>query len=360
MRFLERCDRLIRLRDRAWSLFLVLCREQSGFGDFHLKTTLAIAAADALGLCDALDRKRKALRVGLPEGRASATTLPGKRGGQNSKRLSKLSLETQAIQREVQDLLSRLGPYVDLNLEDTLQSFLVRWNHDVQAIAEWELLGPTEAPALEADGGLYRDCQLLEPKNKLTFRLNEDDFRDASLRAGYIGANAYLELASVDIVSDLILQAWEAQSAHSRGLISDLGRQLLDEARHAELLADRAQALGMNLGHVGVSLHTWHLVRSFPSLAEKLVAQQVIQEGVGLDASALNILRLARVGDRESSEVYAQITADEANHVSLGIRWATRMGRLPLDSLVESVGRKVQEIDPPPDIPVAVESAASR
>jgi hypothetical protein len=225
-----------------------------------------------------------------------------------------------------------LDTYTDIKLRADLDAFLGLADRDRTALHEWLAVGPTETRELQHSLGLFRDCTLYDPDLRLrgdgrVKRLNEGQLREPVLRAHYLSANAYLELSSVDILSDLIRRVASGNDPALRRLISDLNRQLLDEARHAELLAGRVEALGYELGCAPVCLHTWRVYESFESVAERLVVQQVLQE----------------------------ITADEKTHVDLGLRWVSALSAQPITELMAAVAVRAEEIEPMPKVPVSLE-----
>lgn len=138
-------------------------------------------------------------------------------------------------------------------------------------------------------------------------------------------------------------------------IMQGLAHQLIDESRHAEMLSNRIEELGFDLGMVPTSLHTWNCYRSFDTVVERVIAQQILQEGVGLDSSCLNIERFRSVGDNSSSELYEKITMDEVNHVKLGVRIVKVLAGEAADEIVKATQKRVAETDPLPIVPKFIE-----
>ncbi len=359
MRFVDRVQRLAALRQEAWQLGLEICQLQRTFGDFHLKTALAVSTSDLVTLCDVLERKLTILDFGFARDGAGAPAALPEQPRSSAQSLERIRRQFEVIRGLTRELLDGLDPYVDLRLQADLEAFLGLSTRDSDALHEWVALGPTDDAELQHQLGLARDCALVEAdlraRERVGRRITDAELRDPFIRACYLSANAYLELTSLDIVSDLIVRAAREPRSEHRKLVSDLNRQLLDEARHAELLAARVERLGFELGGTAVSLHTWNVYEAFDGIAERLVVQQVLGEGVGLDSSAHNIIRLVDAGDLETADIYAQITADEKTHVELGVRWASQLACRPIADLIAEIAERADVIDPLPRVPVALE-----
>lgn len=358
--FAERVFAAQRIANEAAELALSICAAQSKFGDFHLKTTLAIAAANLLMLRDGLDRKLNALNIGLDREAGTRSLQPRWLAATSAGVLGATASKLAAITVDLESLAKRTGPFTDISLRKLAIESSRSLRRDLAVLEQWKAGGVTPTRQLARSAGLLRDCDLFvatahHPSGRKPIGLRDRDLSNPLLRACYLSANAYLEITSIDIVSDLITRCFSERPRGYQELVGDLSRQLLDEARHAELLGTCVNDLGFELGCAPVSLHTWHSYLLFPKLAEKLVVQQVLQEGVGLDSSAQNVLRMMSFGDRRAADTYAQITADERNHVALGVRWVPRLDSRSLDSILDSVLEIVERVDPLPEVPVVVE-----
>ncbi|MDH3339060.1 MAG: ferritin-like domain-containing protein [Gammaproteobacteria bacterium] len=352
MNFVERYEHVLDLSDRARSLGLALCRAQRHFGDFFLKTLLARVAGQVFWLHVALAKKVELLgplSARLQFSRRSVTAEPPT--------LKRFQSELSAINKSLRKLRKSARNHVDTSLEFLAADALTRLEDCFAEIELWIDDGPTPVTMLAASDGLLRDCILYEQTgparkgNELRDRILQKD----SIRALYLSANAYLELSAVDIVSDLILIVDAERPNGFQSLIADLARQLVDEVRHAELLANRVADMGFEFGCAPVTLHSWRAYNSVNTLPEKLAMQHVLQEGVGLDASARNVKKLQDIGDLKSADLYAQIVADEMNHVRLGTRWLKRLVGRRMWKVVAKVEDVSKQIDPLPSIPIAVE-----
>ena len=124
------------------------------------------------------------------------------------------------------------------------------------------------------------------------------------------------------------------------------------------MLAERLSNTGFELGMTSVSLNTWNCYKSFKSLPEKIIAQQIVQEGVGLDSSALNIKRFKKIEDMESCLIYQKITVDELNHVKLGVNILNSLipNQVNATEVFFETKKRVLKIDPfLPKVPAFVE-----
>lgn len=329
-----------------------LCRAQRSIGDFHFKTAVGVAAADCLLAGDALRRKLRAFNS-TPE----AEGPPAPEISESRADAGVLAKRVAAIDARLVELLQSLAPFTDMALEDALVLAHHKLGRDADALRRWATYGPTPAALLTRARGLVRDCPVErcpQPGSEPPRRLTVEALRDPAARAAYLSSVAYLEIASVDIVSDLVVRATEAQLEDLAALRVDLAMQLQDECRHAELLAARVEALGFPLGYRTIDLRTWELYSAFDGIAEKLAVQQVTQEGMGLDASGANVLAFLEAGDAATADLFAQISADEANHVRLGLRWIERLHRGSHVDLIRDVQRRSERILPVTPMPVVV------
>jgi len=357
--FMRRVEELSCLEQQLVELGIKLCVMLKGFGDFHLKTSLGITAADCLFIADAMRRKLGALEIGVPSQRKRHRGIAPLRPTLAGLRVAVARLRAHAWTMD--GLRRQIRPFLDISLEELLDVATAKLRRDILGVERWLRIRPTVARRLYQKDGLYRDCPVVphpDPAGPTGRRLSAEDLRNPELRARYLGASAYLELTSVDILCDLIDRAHASKIVEKQKLLVELAMQLLDECRHAELLAWRVEELGFAFGVVPVDLHTWKLYSSFSSLPEKLVIQQVLQEGLGLDSSAINVDEMQAAGDRITADLYAQIAADECNHVRLGLKWAEWLtGRAP-EKLIRQVQKRAAKIVPETAVPVVPELRA--
>lgn len=341
-----------RLESLARSCF----ENQIKLGDFHLKTTVGVLGANAYLQSIYLNKKLQLMgcQTKAPVPRIECdSSLP----------------KIHCISRLVEDICQRLSElhedslfWWDSDLYWTIQSAKEKMNFFAEAIRQWVAIGPTDEKDLQSHAGLLRDCDIREvlesnfDGNLVPRTLTDKDLFDPLLRASYLCGNAYLEISAIDIISDLILITDQQEECSSRSWIKmGLVYQLIDECQHAELLAERVEALGFELGMVAVSTHTWSCYKHFTTIAEKVIAQQVLQEGVGLDSSALNVKRFSTVNDNTTSELYQKITLDELNHVRLGVQISKALSGERQNEIYKATRERVAQIDPLPEIPQFVE-----
>lgn len=96
----------------------------------------------------------------------------------------------------------------------------------------------------------------------------------------------------------------------------DLAAQIWDEARHAQMCADRLVELGGSIGQFPYHHKVWARAMAGATLAERLVSTQT-----PLDRDAL-----AQAGDLQTSQIMDYMLADEAIHVRTGHKWVDRLG----------------------------------
>jgi uncharacterized ferritin-like protein (DUF455 family) len=130
-----------------------------------------------------------------------------------------------------------------------------------------------------------------------------------------------LEIPAIEVCGRMIAEfpdaPWE--------LKLDLAAQIWDEARHAQMCADRLQELGGSIGQFPYHHRVWDHSVACPSLAERFITTQRIHEGNGLDQTLLARDALAQVGDLETSQIMDYICADEVLHVRSGNTWLERL-----------------------------------
>ncbi|HYF76018.1 MAG TPA: DUF455 family protein, partial [Symbiobacteriaceae bacterium] len=121
----------------------------------------------------------------------------------------------------------------------------------------------------------------------------------------------------------------------------DLATQIWDEARHAEMCADRLVELGGALGQYPYHHKVWEHSVAGATLAERFITTQRIHEGNGLDQTLIARDALAAVGDEATSQIMDYIMADEVLHVRGGIKWVERL--VPSPEEREALLRKIEE-----------------
>lgn len=126
-----------------------------------------------------------------------------------------------------------------------------------------------------------------------------------------------LEIPAIEVCGRMIAEypevPWE--------LKLDLAAQIWDEARHAELCADRLTELGGHVGQFPYHHRVWDHSVAGETLAERFVTTQRLHEGNGLDQTLLARDLLAEIGDLPTSQIMDYIMADEVIHVRNGNKW---------------------------------------
>jgi uncharacterized ferritin-like protein (DUF455 family) len=101
----------------------------------------------------------------------------------------------------------------------------------------------------------------------------------------------------------------------------DMARQTWDEVRHAEALLDRCEELGGHIGMSPIDLTVWRTYALGETLPEKLILEQRLGEGRGLDAGFMVFMRSVRDEDETTARIFDYLSVDEINHVRNGNRW---------------------------------------
>lgn len=107
----------------------------------------------------------------------------------------------------------------------------------------------------------------------------------------------------------------------------DMARQVSDECRHAIMIGDALESAGGKLGDFTYTNRVWTSYMKGNGLAEKLAIQQVVDEGNGLDTSAVLVKALAMIGRDDLITLYEFLMADETVHCSYGNKWLSFLNK---------------------------------
>lgn len=130
-----------------------------------------------------------------------------------------------------------------------------------------------------------------------------------------------IELCAAEICATIIAHHPDAPW----GLRLDMAKQVRDEGRHFELLTDRMEEVGARAGDYPISFDVWDKFLLGSTLAERIVIEQRLGEGIGLDGG-LHIYRWAnKNGDTKTAFLFDYINADEITHVGNGNRWLAEL-----------------------------------
>ncbi len=101
----------------------------------------------------------------------------------------------------------------------------------------------------------------------------------------------------------------------------DMARQVHDEARHAVMAREMLSRRGARLGDFPYRNFVWAAYGKGRDLAEKLVIEQLIGEGNGLDMSEHCMDLFRAMGMADMYDYYSFLQMDEVNHCAYGNRW---------------------------------------
>lgn len=182
-----------------------------------------------------------------------------------------------------------------------------------------------ELPVLDSD--IERDsCPISwepprspkRPPHFITLPNVSAPFEPASIGEFLHAATFGIELCAAEICASN-LGRW--MDSCPPGLILDMSRQTYDEVRHFELLRYVIEREGAELGQYPVDTALWSKYLLADNLAEALMIEQRLGEGIGLDGGARLHREFARWGDVELTEIFDFINADEMCHVREGNQW---------------------------------------
>ena len=163
-----------------------------------------------------------------------------------------------------------------------------------------------------------------------------------------------LELPTMEICARMILEfrdmPWE--------FVTDMARQVWDEARHASAFMQRLSELGGTVGDYSHTHGLWDMTAQQP-LEVQLAIHQRIGEWTGVCGALWNAERHHRIGDPITAELLEFVARDEINHVAYGNKWIRHLCQNPQalqDVLNAALSRRTafgRTSDGPPIFPIA-------
>jgi uncharacterized ferritin-like protein (DUF455 family) len=126
-----------------------------------------------------------------------------------------------------------------------------------------------------------------------------------------------IELCAAEICAAIVAHHPEAPW----GLRYDLAKQVRDEGRHFELLTGRMRELGTSLGEHPIRFDVWDKFTLGRTLPERIMIEQRLGEGIGLDGGLKTYRFMRQIGDHRTALIFDYINADEVTHVGNGNHW---------------------------------------
>lgn len=187
-----------------------------------------------------------------------------------------------------------------------------------------------EAATMSTHGALHSLCDVSERRPGRDPRLLreapaprpfEDTADPVEATRAFLHFNlTELELPTMEVCARMILEhremPWE--------FVTDMARQVWDEARHAASFAQRLSELG---GQVGDYAHThslWDMTSQQP-LAVQLAIHQRTGEWAGVCGALWNAERFHRQEDHVTGDMMEFVARDEINHVGYGNKWVRHL-----------------------------------
>jgi uncharacterized ferritin-like protein (DUF455 family) len=138
----------------------------------------------------------------------------------------------------------------------------------------------------------------------------------------------------------------------------DMARQIWDEARHAAFMREGFERKGVKLGDYSYSANSWKMIVENESLVERLVIEQIILEGNGLDAGVLIAAICRERGDIPTALCFEFQNVDELTHCRIGHRWLRHLlgdNESQYKALIERCSEKINQ-KVPGSAPVAIKA----
>jgi uncharacterized ferritin-like protein (DUF455 family) len=108
-----------------------------------------------------------------------------------------------------------------------------------------------------------------------------------------------------------------------------LARQCWDETRHARMFLRRVEELGGYKGESPIKNGDWAIVGMIDTLAGRLLVQNRLFEGGGMDSFRQVARGFREAGDERTAELFEAILADEIQHVRFANQWIHRLAEEP-------------------------------
>lgn len=289
---------------------LLLARQIEAAAGWGARIAARIGELDRAPVDLPARRRQAAARYPAPCDAAAATA-----------RLTARAMETgPALMARAGDHLDRLHPIWDeptRRILDHLTHGIADQIADSRQCLTTIVPGPDETPA-HAGGMPGRDRRFTVVDNaRLVLDAPDHDGRMAELMHYTLMAT---EIPTIEVCCGMLRDfpdmPWD--------FVSDMGRQLWDEARHAEACIERLHEAGGRIGDLPVDHRNWRLSADHP-LPVRLAVHQRIGEWLGVDAAIAWIDRLAGQGDVRTTTLLAFIAEDEIGHVAIGNRWLRRL-----------------------------------
>lgn len=125
------------------------------------------------------------------------------------------------------------------------------------------------------------------------------------------------ELLAMELMALMLLRFPEAPPGFRQGLV----RTITDEQRHLSLYRTRMEALGVELGALGVNDYFWQVMKDARSPLEFVVSMSLTFEQANLDFTRRYADLCRTVGDQKTGDILDSVYEDEIRHVRRGVHW---------------------------------------
>lgn len=149
-------------------------------------------------------------------------------------------------------------------------------------------------------------------------RSNKELIRDTELLKPFLHyVMIDVEISATEICAYNILRYQHMPVA----FITDMARQIWDEARHARIIWNMLLEIGAAPGDYTYSNIVLRRYLKADSLEESLVIQQLLQEGSAVEIN-IQLIRLFRnAGRNDWADIFTVLNIDEGLHARIGNRW---------------------------------------
>lgn len=126
-----------------------------------------------------------------------------------------------------------------------------------------------------------------------------------------------LEIPTMEFCAQLIVDFFNIMPFD---FIKDMGRQLWDESRHANICKQKFEEFGGDYSMFNYNLDLWRMTYD-KDLATRLMVHQCIGEWIGVDGAIWLVTKMNEIGENVIKSTFDFICRDEINHVAFGNKW---------------------------------------
>lgn len=157
---------------------------------------------------------------------------------------------------------------------------------------------------------------LMNQTDSTIFDKVEDEAIKVLLESTFIN----VEISAMEVSSVLLLMANNLEEDFYR----DFASHIFDEAQHAIKIRESLNAFGGLPSNLSYNFKLWDKVKSVSLIEEKIMVENVIEEGWAADKSVDLIKSLRKKNYPDIALMFEQINSDEIRHAKIGNKWVMK------------------------------------